>query len=212
MKKQTIVALVLLLLIPVVWMLGGRVFSLINPEGAAGHPDYVRNYHFLSLAKHMSLRTSEVAVVVLWLLACFLVIRSKGRSSWWLCLAGLGPFGFAILAMLGVKAPAEMDRHERFVRNLGRFARAAYLVCVFVIIWIIAYQAMVVKRTLMIRHESAITGMSTAQIIDQQNSSSGMWAFAEGNEVMYVVILLYLIWPVVFNIGARGATSKAQST
>ena len=37
MKKQTVVALVLLLLIPVVAMLGGLLFSMINPEIAAGH-------------------------------------------------------------------------------------------------------------------------------------------------------------------------------
>lgn len=37
MKKQTVVALALLLLIPVVTMLGGLLFSLINPESAAGH-------------------------------------------------------------------------------------------------------------------------------------------------------------------------------
>jgi hypothetical protein len=48
MKKQKVVALVLLLLIPVVLMLGGWLFSLINPESAAGHPNYVRNFHFLS--------------------------------------------------------------------------------------------------------------------------------------------------------------------
>ena len=54
MKKQTVVALVLLLLIPVVSMLGGLLFSLINPEIAAGHSNYVRNYHILSLVKTMS--------------------------------------------------------------------------------------------------------------------------------------------------------------
>ena len=55
MKKQTVVALVLLLLIPMVWMLGGLLFSLINPETAAGHANYVRNYHFLSLVKMVPL-------------------------------------------------------------------------------------------------------------------------------------------------------------
>jgi hypothetical protein len=79
-KKQTIAALVLLLLIPVVSMLGGLLFSLINPEIAAGHANYARNYHLLSLLKTMSLLASGVVVVFLWLLVCFLVIRSKGRS------------------------------------------------------------------------------------------------------------------------------------
>jgi hypothetical protein len=55
----------------------------------------------------------------------------------------------------------------------------------------------------MIMHEAATTGLSTAQIIDLRNASSGMWAFAEGNEEMYMVVLLYLIWPMVFNIMGR---------
>lgn len=203
MKKQTAVALVLLLLIPMVWMLGGLLFSLINPEIAAGHANYVRNYHILSFVKHLSLLASAGVVAILWLLVCFLVIRSKERSSWWLFFAALGPFGFAVLAMLNDRAPGETDRHARFVRNLNRFVRVGYEVCIFVIIWLLAYQAMVLKRNLMIMYESATTGISTAQIINQQNASSGMWAFAEGNEVMYMVVLFYLIWPIVFNIVGR---------
>ena len=50
-KKQSMAALVLLLLIPLVLRLGGMLFSLINPEIAAGHPNYVRNYHLLNLVK-----------------------------------------------------------------------------------------------------------------------------------------------------------------
>ena len=197
MKKQSVVALVLLLLIPMVWMLGGLLFSLINPETAAGHPNYVRNYHILSSVKHLSILASVGVVAILWLLVCFLVIRSKQRSSWWLFLAALGPFGFAILAMLNDRAPGETDRHARFVRNLNGFVRVGYEVCIFVIIWLLAFQAMVLKRNLMIMYESATTGVSTAQIINQQNASSGMWAFAEGNEVMYMVVLLYLIWLII---------------
>jgi hypothetical protein len=203
MKKQTVVALVLLLLVPIVWRVEGWLFSLINPEIAAGHPNYVRNYHLLSLLKDITFWASGGVVVTLWLLVCFLVIRSKERPSWWLFAAASGPFGFAILAMLNDRAPTETNRHARFVRNLNRFVRVGYEVCIFVIIWELAWQAMVLKRNLMIMHESATTGMSTAQIIDLQNASSGMWAFAEGNEVMYMVVLLYLIWPIVFNIVGR---------
>jgi hypothetical protein len=52
--------------------------------------------------------------------------------------------------------------------------------------------------------------MSAARIIDSQNASSGMWAFAEGNEVMYLVILFYLLWPIVFNIAGRVAAPMAS--
>src|SRR2546430_10205808 len=78
---------------------------------------------FRSLVKNMSLWASGAVVVILWLLVCFLVIRSKERSSLWLFFAALGPFGFAILAMLDDRSPAVTDRHERFVRRLISFLR-----------------------------------------------------------------------------------------
>jgi hypothetical protein len=96
------------------------------------------------------------------------------------------------------------------VRNLNWLVRAGYEICIFVLAWVLAYQGMVFKRNLMIRHEAAITGMSVAQIIDSQNASSGMWAFAEGNEVIYLVILFYLLWPIVFNIVGRAAAPMAS--
>jgi len=210
MKKQMVVALVLLLLIPVVMMLGGFLFSMINPEIAAGHANYVRNYHLLSLVKIMTIWGSAALVLVLWLLSCFLVIRSKKRSLWWMFLAVLGPFGFAILAMLNESAPAQTDRHARFVRSLNKFARVGYEVCTFVVIWLLSYQAMVLKRNLMIMYQSATTGISTSQIIATQNASSGMWAFAEGMEVMFMVVLFYLLRPVVFNIVGRVAATIAS--
>jgi hypothetical protein len=209
MKKQTAVAIILLLLIPVVSMLGGLLFSMINPEIAAGHANYARNYHLLSLVKTISFLTSGAVVAILWLLICFLVIRSKARSPLWLFLAALGPFGLAILAMLNDRAPAEMDRYARFVRGMNRFVRVGYEVCAFVIIWLLAYQAMVLKRNLMIMYESATTGISTALILDRQNASSGMWAFAEGMEVMFIVVLLYLIRPILFNVVSRVAATMA---
>lgn len=209
-KKQWVVALVLFLLIPLELKLGGMLFSVINPESAAGHPNYVQNYHRLSQLKHMALWGSEAGVAVLWLLVCLLVIRSKKRSPLWLFMAALGPFGFAVLAMLNDRAPAETDSYARFVRNLTWFVRAGYELCFFALAWVLAYQGMVFKRTLMIRHLAAITGMSVAQIIDQQNASSGMWAFAEGNEVMFLVVLLYLLRPIVFNIVGRVATMMAS--
>jgi len=210
MKKQTVVALVLLLLIPMVSMLGGLLFSLINPEIAAGHANYVRNYHLLNLVRITSFWAMVAVVAILWLLVCFLVIRSKERSSLWLFFAALGPFGFAILAMLNDRAPGETDRHARFVRNLNRFVRVGYEVCIFVVLWLVAFQVVVLKRNLMIMFESATTGISIAQIIDRQNASSGMWAFGEGIQMMYMVVLFYLTWPMLFNIAGRVAAIMAS--
>jgi hypothetical protein len=213
MKKQSVVALVLLLLIPVVLVLGGALFSLINPEIAAGHPNYVRNFHLLNLLKNITIWATAAGVVVLWLLVCIQVIRSKKRSSSWLFLAALGPFGLAILAMLNDRETAETDRYTRFVRNLNGFVRVGYELCTFVIVWVLAYAGMVLKRTLMIRYEAATTGSSIAQVIDRHDASGGMWAFAEGMEVMYLVVFLYLLRPVVFNIvGRAGAIMTSPKT
>lgn len=94
-KKQLLVALLLLLLIPIVVLGGGLLFSLINPEVAAGHPNYVRNWHLLSQLKSLILFAMFAAVLALYLLGSFLVIRSKNQSGIWLLLALLGPLGFA---------------------------------------------------------------------------------------------------------------------
>ena len=209
-KKQWVVALVLLLLIPLVLVLGGMLFSLINPEIAAGHPNYVRNFHLLNLLKKSVMWGTAASVFVLWLLVCLQVIRAKNRSPSWLILAALGPFGLAVLAMLSDRATAETDRYTRFVRNLNGFMRAGYELCTFLIVWVLAYEAMVLKRTLMIRYEAATTGSSIAQVTDLHNASGGMWAFAEGMEVMFFVALLYLLRPVVFNIVRRLAASMAS--
>ena len=210
MKKQSVVALVLFLLIPLVTVLGGVLFSLINPEIAAGHPNYVRNYHLLSLLKILSLWASIAGVVVLWVLVCLLVIRSKKRSYLWLFLAALGPLGFAALASLNDRTAAQTDSYTRFVRKLNWFVRAGYEVLSFVIIWELAWQAMVLKSTLMIRYEAFTTGVSIAQITAIRDASSGMWAFGEGMEVMYLAVLFYLLRPVVFRIVARVAATKAS--
>ncbi len=208
MKKQLVIALALLLLIPVVMALGGGLSNLIDPEIAAGHPDYARNYHLLSLLKTLCFLASGVLAAVLWLLACLLVIRSKKQSYLWLLLAALGPFGFAVLAMLNDRAPAETDSYARFVHNMSRFVRIAYELGSFVAVWVLAYGAMVLNRTVMIQVQAMATGVSTAQIVQIQNASSGMWAFAEGNEVMFIVALLYLLRPIAFCIGSLAVAAR----
>jgi len=198
----------------VVLVLGGALFSLINPEIAAGHPNYVRNFHLLSLLKITVMRATAAAVVVLWLLVCLQVIRAKKRSASWLVLAALGPFGLAILALLNDAklndATAETDRYSRFVRSLNGFVRAGYELCTFATVWALAFEAMVLKRTLMIRYEAATTGSSIAQVTDLHNASGGMWAFAEGMEVMFFVVLLYLLRPVIFNVVGRVAATMGS--
>lgn len=197
-KKQSVVALVLLLLIPPVLALGGLLFSLINPEIAAGHPNYSRNFHLLTLLKMMCLWASGAIVFVLWVLVFVIMIRSRKRSYLWLFLAALGPVGLAFLMMLNDQDATEKDRYARFVGNMNWLVRAGYEVGIFIVVWVLAYQAMVLMRTVTIWYQAASTGVSTAQIIDLQNASGGMWAFSEGMEVMYLAVLLYLLWPIAF--------------
>lgn len=215
-KKEWVVALALLLLIPVVLMLGGAIFSVINPEIAAGHPNYVRNYHLLNLLKLTVMWGTAAAVLVLWLLVCLQVIRAKKQAVGWLVLAALGPFGLAILVMLNDRTmlkdgeALESDRYSRFVRKMNWLVRAGYELCSLLIVWELAWEGMVLKRGLMIRLEAARTGMSVAQVIDLQNASGGMWAFSEGLEVMFLVVLLYLLRPVLFNVVGRVVATIAS--
>jgi hypothetical protein len=213
MKKQSVAALLLFLLIPLVSAAGGILFSLINPEMAAGHPNYVRNYQLLNLLRLLCLWTSFAGVAALWVLVCVLVIRSKKRSYLWLLLAALGPLGFAVLATLKDRTASETDSYTRFISKMNWLVRAGYEVLSFVVILELAWQAMVLKSALMIRYEAATTGVSVAQIIDIQNASAGMWAFGEGLEVMYLAVLLYLLRPTVFrmvdHVAAKAALRKA---
>jgi hypothetical protein len=203
LKKHYVLAIASFLLIPVVIVMGGMLFSSINPEIAAGYPNYTRIYRLLDLARNLSRMATLLAIIGLWLLTCFFLIKSKQKSYLWLSVAVLGPFGFIILSVLNDRAPSSGDLYQQFVGKLKIYLRIAYELCFFVIVWDVAYRLMVLKRNVMIIYESATTGVSTAQIINQQSASSGMWAFSEGNEVMYLVVLFYLLWPLGFNAAAR---------
>jgi hypothetical protein len=211
MKKQWVVALALLLAIPVVIVVGGGLSNLINPEIAAGHPNYVRNYHLLHLLKISCFLGAVAVSAVLWLVVCLLVIRSKKRSWLWLCLAALGPYGLAVLVMLNDRASSETDGYSRFVRSMNLWVRVGYEVACFAMVWVLAYQTMVLNRELIIRYQAVTTGVSTQQIVDIQNASGGMWAFAEGNEVMFLVALFYLLRPVIFGVVSHVAATIAAS-
>ena len=199
-KKNYVLAIVSFLLIPAVVVLAAMLFNSINPEIAAGHPNYERNYRLLNLAKNRVMLAAFLVSVALWFLTCLFLVKSKKQSYGWLLLAMLGPFGFIGLNMLGDNAPAPGDLYQQFVGKLKIYLRITYELCIFVVVWVAAYQTMVLKRDLMIMYEAATTGTSTAQIINQQNASSGMWAFSESLEVLYLVILFYLLWPICFNV------------
>jgi hypothetical protein len=199
-KRQYVLAIVSFLMIPAVTVLGGRLINSINPEIAAGSSYYERNFRLLSQAKRLSMLAVLLVILGLWFLTCFFLVKSKKRSYGWLPLAMLGPFGLMILTLLSDNATAPGDLYRQFVGKLKTYLRGAYELSFFVVVWVGAYKTMVLKRDLMIMYEAATTGTSTAQIINQQNASSGMWAISEGLELMFLLGLFYLLWPVCFNV------------
>ena len=202
-KRPYVLAIVSFLMIPAVTVLAGILINSIDPEIAARTSNYERNYRLLNLAKTLSVLAVLLVIMGLWFLTCFFLVKSKKRSYGWLPLAMFGPFGLIILTMLSDNASAPGDLYQQFIGKLKIYLRVAYELGFFVVVWVGAFLTMVLERDLMIIYEAATTGASTAQIIDQQNASSGMWAFREGLEVLFLVVLFYLLWPICFNAVGR---------
>ena len=202
-KKDYIMAILSFLLIPPMFLLGGEIFISINPEIALRTQNYVLNYWLLDKMRNACILAAFLVNVGLWFLSCFFLLRSKKQSYWWLPMGVFGPFGFIVLTALGDHAEQPWDLYRRFVRRMNIYLRVAYELCAVYVVWSLTYEIMVLHRNLMIKYEAARTGVSTAQIINQQNASGGMWAFSEGLEVMYLVVLMYLLWPICFNFAGH---------
>ena len=198
-KKSYLCGLFCFLLIPAIIIAGGAAFRLINPESAAGHPDYARNFRLLQNTRIGFIWGSFLASLLLWLASCFFLLKAKGRSLGWLALAALGPPGFIALTMLRDGAPAPRDAYQRILGGLSVVPRFFYEAGFFLILFFGTYAAVFLKHALMVVVESARTGVTPAQIIAAQNASSGMWAFGEGLEEMYLLLLCYWLWPPAFN-------------
>lgn len=202
-KRHYFMALVCYLAIPAVVMAGGFLSQLIDPEWAQGSADYPRNFHLLQMAAMGLLMAAGGAAVVLWLATCHLVLEARQRSGWWLVLAIAGPLGFMVIAMLADRSPAPGDRYEHVVSKLKWYSRAPLEIALFVAVWVVAFLCVDFKRELLIRLESLRTGTSVQTIVALQNASSGMHAFSQGLETLYLVSLFYLLWPIFFNLVGR---------
>jgi hypothetical protein len=212
-NKKQLWALLAFLAIPVIFVAGGALLTLIDPDKLTGHTHYVRNYRLLQLARGGAMLAMFGAVVVAWFATCLLVVMSKRQPYSWLLLAFLGPIGLAILACLPDLGPEAPALYSRCVRKLNILVRGAYEIGFFMLAWTLAWEAMILEREAMISVQAVMTGVSKEQIIQDQNASSGMYAFGELNDVMYVFALLYLLRPVcvdvlgaLFNRGGRAAT------
>jgi hypothetical protein len=209
-KRQYVLALVCYLSIPAVVVCGAALVQLIDPELARGHADYARDYRLLNLARFGVLCATAGLAVVLWTSCCYLVLASRQRSWRWLVLAAAGPLGFGLIAALEDQSPVPGDRYQQVITRLKAHWRVPLEIAVFVCVWMLAYESVVVKRELMIRVESLTTGTPIATIIAQQSASSGMWAAGEGLEIMYLVTLAYLLWPIVFNLAGQWITPRLR--
>src|SRR5262245_30302566 len=203
LKRPYVLAIVSFLMIPAVFVPAMMLVTFIDPEIALRTSNYERNFQLVTLVKQLCMAAVSLLAIGLWFLSCFFLIKSKKRSYGWLPLAALGPFGLIILSMLRDNAPNLGDLYQQFLGKLKTYLRIPYELIFFVIAWVAAFQAMVLKRDLMIAYEAATTGVSAAQIIDLQNASSGMYAFSEGLEVLFLVSFFYLVWPICFNLAGR---------
>ncbi len=179
---------------------GVRLCLLIDPEMARGSAAYERNFWLLELVQKGALMVVAGLALILWIATCYLVLKSRQRSMRWLALAVAGPFGFMIIAMLADRSPAPDNLYQQFIGKLKLYWRVLLEIAMFISVWILAFQCVVLKRDLLIHYESFSTGTPVATIIARQDASSGMYAFSEWLEEMYLVTLLYLLWPICFNL------------
>ena len=199
-KRQYVLALVCYLAIPPVLIAGATVFSLIDPEWARRSANYARDYRLLEMARTGAVLASGGLSVLLWISCCYLVLKSRQRSLRWLPFSAAGPLGFAVIAALEDRAPMPGDFHQHLMRKLKIYGRVPLEIVVFVAVWFLSYEFVVLERNLMIAFESLTTGTPAATIIAQQAASSGMWAAGEGMEQIYLMILIYLLRPIFFNL------------
>ena len=203
-KRHYALALACYLAIPPV-LIGGVVLSLlIDPEMARSHADYARDYRLLEMVRTGALAATAGLTLVLWLSTCYLVLRARQRSPGWLALAAGGPFGFIGIAMLADRSPAAADDpYQHFVGRLKPYGRLALEAALFVAACLLTFGSMVLLRELMIAYESFTTGTPVASIVERQTASSGMMAFGEGLEMLYLLVIFYLLWPIVFGLAGK---------
>ena len=208
-RREDLLALACYLSIPAVVLAGAETHRRIDPEMARGWADYASNYQRLELVRLGVLLAAAALAVVLWTGCGYFVLRARQRSLRWLLLAAAGPLGLMVIASLEDRSPAAGDLDQRRIRTLKAHWRAALEIVVFVSVWVLAYQAVVLKRDLMIGFQSFRTGTPASTIIAQQTASSGMWAAGEGMEAIYLVALLYLLRPIIVNGAGRLFASRS---
>jgi hypothetical protein len=210
-KREYWAALAVLLLIPVVFMGGMTCAVMIEPEWALKTAHYGRNYRLLEWLKVLLIWGSFGSAGLLWLAMFLLLLKGKGRSFGWAALALLGPLGLAGMAVLqDAGPPADADAYRRWRAGHGFLRRAVSEAVFFVAAWSASYELVVLKRDVQILLESRATGVPVARIVAIQAASSGMWAFSEGLEQLFLIALMYLAWPLCVNAASRLYAARSK--
>ncbi|HEU5182159.1 MAG TPA: hypothetical protein VFW45_15350 [Candidatus Polarisedimenticolia bacterium] len=199
-RRSYLAAIISCLLIPVATIVGAAAAHLVDPEMANGTTNYTRNYLLLDWTQKGVLMGTAGLSLVLWIACCCFVLRARKRSLGWILLAAAGPFGLVVIASLKDRSPEPRDLYQRFLSNLAIGWRILFELAVFVLVWVLSYEAVVLERNILIQIESSTTGTPVATIIDRQNASSGMYAAGEGMEALFLVAMLYLLRPLLFNL------------
>lgn len=184
-------ALLAFLAIPLVIVLGVLAHQLIDPELARGTADYVGTYALLERLRHACLVLSFTLAGGLWFLSFGLLLEARQRSLLWLILAFLGPLGLVAVAVVG-RAPAAGGEQAAWPWRLAREA------AIFVAVVVLAHFLVYAKNEVWIAWAAASRGVETAVIIAEQMASSGMWAFGEFLQVLFLTGLFYLVYPLVW--------------
>ena len=134
-KRHYLLAIACYLAIPVVFIAGGAMHQLIDPEWALRSADYVPNYRLLELLAQGVLMAAGMLALVLWLATCFFLLKARERSVAWLLLAAAGPLGFTFIATLRDLAPAPDDLYQQIVPRLKLYLRIPFEIAAFVGVW-----------------------------------------------------------------------------
>jgi hypothetical protein len=207
-----------LLLIPVAAILAARIFDAINPELAAGHSDYARNYALLEHLRNGVPLATLVLLGILWLLACIWLLRAKSRRRAWLWLALLGSAGFAVLTALLDRSPLSAhDAYGRLLVRLPKLLRVLYEIVRFAVFVVVTWQLVDWFNDGTALLDATRRGVPLAEVLAERDASSGMWAFGDAVRSAYLFVLLYALWPAGYNsvawlIRRRRPTHRADGS
>jgi len=190
LSRQSL-AILAFLAIPLVIVLGGLLHHLIDPELARGTTDYAGNYALLERLRQACLNLSFALAGGLWFLAFGFHLLALQRSLVWIVLALFGPLGLAVIAIVG-RATEESEKRTAWPWRLAREA------AIFILLVVLANFLIYAKNEAWIAWTVAFRGAEAANaILADQMASSGMWAFAELLQILFLTTLFYLVRPLV---------------